>query len=231
MRVAHFVRHVAIDGVRNPRAGKFDEILIVDRAVDSVLSVAEGDDRHPLTKVREPEVGRTNDGLRDGLRVSGGQRRLYESVRAEHHLELPQFGVGNPIEIHARERHGLITLHVPCDVAAQDICDVVASLLFVVVHAHILGVVVDRARVVRNLNLRPAVCEVVLLTHVGYKSVAGKLNRLQVRGAHGLGGRFNRFTGVHRLSGCCPGAQCKEGNKKNRRKPKISRHFASAHAA
>ena len=43
---------------------------------------------------------------------------------AEHHLELPQIGVWHAIEIQARERHGRITLHVPCEIAAQDVCDV-----------------------------------------------------------------------------------------------------------
>ncbi len=102
----------------------------------------------------------------------------------------------------------------------------VASLLFVIVHAHILGVVIDRARVVRHLHLRPSIGEVVLFTHVGYKSVANKLNRFHVHGAHGLGGRFNRFTGVHRLSGSRSGSQRNEGNEKKCKKPKLSHHLA-----
>ena len=96
-------------------------------AVDSGLSVAEGDDRHPLAERREAEVGRADDRLSDGLQVGGGQRRLDESVRAEHDLELPQIGVGNAVEIHPRERHGRVTLHVPCEIAVQDIDDVVAG--------------------------------------------------------------------------------------------------------
>src|SRR6266853_1018524 len=166
--VAHFIGHIAIDRVSNPRASEFDEILIVDRAVDSVLSIAEGDDRHPLAKRREAEVRGTHDGLRDRGRVGGGQRRLYKSVWSEHHLELPQFTVGHAIEIQARERHGRITLHVPSEIAAQDVCDVnlrhrrlavrrVAALLLVIVQAHIFGVEVDRARVVGNLKMRQSV--------------------------------------------------------------------------
>ena len=138
---------------------------------------------------------------------------------------MPQLGVRNAIEIHARERYGRITLHVPCEIAVQDIDDVGAAQLFVIVHAHIPGVVIDRARVVRHLHLRPSIGEVVLLTDIGDESVANKLNRFHVHGAHGLGGRFNRLTGVHRLSGCRSGSQRDEDNEKNCKTAKCSPHL------
>ena len=99
LRIPHLIGHVAIDRVRNPRAGEFDEILVVDRAVHSVLPIVKGHDRHPLAERRQTEVRGAHDLLPDGHGISGGQCRLDESVWSEHHLELPQIGVWHAIEI------------------------------------------------------------------------------------------------------------------------------------
>src|SRR5262249_15310596 len=54
-------------------------------------------------------------------------------------------------------------------------------------------------------------------------------NRFHVHGAHGLGGRFNRFMGVHCLSGCRSGSQRDEDNEKNCKKTNCKKTTCSPH--
>src|SRR4030095_829854 len=80
----------------------------------------EGNDRDFAAELREAEVGRADDRRGDGSCVVRGKTGLERAVRRQCELELPQDVVRHTIEIHAREWHWCLTVHVPRVVAARN---------------------------------------------------------------------------------------------------------------
>ncbi len=99
LREAHFVIHVAVDGIWEPGVGKLDQVLIVDGPVNAVLTHGEGDDGHLPAIRREPGVGCADDRQGDSGGVFGGKSRFEEPVRGDGEFQLPEIGVGNAVEI------------------------------------------------------------------------------------------------------------------------------------
>ena len=205
-------------GIGKPGVDQLDQILVVDRSVELVFAHGEGNDRHLPAELGQANVRSSNDVQRNGRRVRCRQRRFEKSVRSQHQLELPQIGVRHAVQIHPRERHRRVPLHVPRVVAAQNGRDVllrhrspaeqrVFSLPAGVILARPLRVVVDHARVVGNLIVRPVFGKPVGLADLREPAARGVLNRLQVGGAHGLGSRLQSFPGIHRLRGRGSGEQ------------------------
>ena len=210
-------------GIGKPGVDQLDQILVVDRSVELVFSHGEGDDRHLPAKLRKANVRRSHDVQRDGGRVGCRQRRFEESVGSQHDLELPQIGVRHAVQIHPRERHRRVPLHVPGVVAAQNGRDVllrhrspaeqrILSLPAGVILARPLRVVVDYARVVGNFIMRPVFGKPVRLADLREPAAGGVLNRLQVGSAHGLGSRLQSFPGIHGLRGRSSGEQDEQSN-------------------
>src|SRR5213594_4269540 len=111
-------------------------------------------------------------------------------MRREQNVELSELGNGNAGEILAGLRCCILTIHVPCVVAAHD-----RNLLLIALErratasagrvislpagqflARDPGVVVDRARVGRYFETRPVVLRTVALTHGGIPAGPGILN-------------------------------------------------------
>ena len=111
-------------------------------------------------------------GSGDRRRVRRREACLQRAVRRQRQLELTQDVVGNAVQVHTCERDRRRPLHVPGVVAAEDGGDVllghrhpavgrIAALPARVVFTRPLRVVVDDARVVGDLEVRPVCGEAV----------------------------------------------------------------------
>ena len=220
LRVAHLVVHVAVDGIREPRADQLDEIagrrscpliLYLPRKVKDTIVTHRPNCERP--KSEAPTMLQL-----DRLRVGGRERRLQEPVRRDRELELPELVERHAVEIRARERHGHAVLHVPGVGAADDGRDALlghrhpaerreVALPPRVVLARPLGVEVDGARVVGDLELRPVALDGVLLADQRRRAGGRNLDGLQVLAAHRLERGQQGRTRVNLLSEGGPGRQ------------------------
>ncbi len=193
--VSEVVQHVAHDGIGYPCLDHFDEILIVDHPVHSVLPERGKRDHGCFSSaLRHAGCRRSSDRGGDRCGVAG-QGPLEEAVRGEPDFELPHFGCG-------RRRDRVVRLHVPGGGAADD----EHLLLFALERRSAaaarwigplparellprrLGVVVDGLGVLGHLEPRPVIVRAVALTDGRGHPGSGNLDGFQVVGAHRPGG-------------------------------------------
>ena len=198
LRVFTFLIHVAADGIRHQRLDAFDEVLVVDRAVDPVLA-----ERHERDDVQLPLHGgaQAADGAAlpagDEDRVGAGRhRRLQEPVRVEPDIELADFrglrrGSRHPVGAHVPRDLVHDELRLPLLAVDGNATAATRGIVTLPGHALLLRgprVVVDRPGVVGQFHPGPVVPDVVVLTHDSDVTGPGVGHAFQIVRAHGLGG-------------------------------------------
>ena len=164
--IAEFIVHIAIHGIGEPGVRQFDQILIVDRAVNFVLAHRERNDSDLTTESRQAKVRGAIERHGDGRGILGRERHFQEPVGRQRQFKHSQIGVGNSEQVQTRERHGLIALHVLGVIAAHNGRDLdfrhrkvaearVVALAARVVFTGPFGIVIDGTGVVGDLVLRP----------------------------------------------------------------------------
>ena len=197
--IAEFIIHIAIHGIGEPGVRQFDQILVVDRSINFVLAHRERDDGDLTTESRQAKIRGAIERHGDGSSMPGRERHLQEAVGRQRYVEHSQIGVENSEQVQTRERHGLIALHVPGVIAAQNGRDPgfrhrkvaeagVVALAARVVFTGPSGVVIDDASVVGDFVLRPIFVQRVGLSDSRVPTPCGILNGVQIRTAH----RFHR---------------------------------------